>query len=292
MDEGKIVRERQREIIEGDLRPTGSERFFEGDLIVTGNVRDGVSICVNGNVEVYGMVEAAIIRAYGDIIVHGGLPGRAYLDSGGSVIIHYANNSSIVSTGNIFIKTGATHCMLTADNEISLDPERGLLSGGIARAGNAITAATLGSLYKTETVLEVGITPIFRAESQRIAERIEFLREELDKTRKVFDLVVNSDPRFLSKRQLKLLDQIPLLQMKLSYLSKELGKYSRMYQSVQKAIEEDLSGGFIRVFRKVYPGVKITINFTSMQITDMLEDVIFEESGGRIRCRKPDGVIS
>lgn len=292
MDEGKVMRKKQREIIEGDLEPTGSERFFEGDLIVTGNVLDGVSICANGGVEVYGMVEAAVIRAHGDIVVHGGLPGRAYLDSGGSVIVHYANNSGIVSGGSIFIKTGATHCMLTADNEISLDPERGLLSGGMARAGNGITAATVGSLYRTKTILEVGIIPIFRAESQRIAERIEFLRKELDETRKVFDLIVNSDPRSLSQRQLKLLDQIPLLQMKLSYLSKELSKYSRMYQSVQKAIEGDLSGGFIRVFKKVYPGVKITINFTGMQITDIFENVIFEESGGRIECRRPDGVIS
>jgi hypothetical protein len=290
MDE--LMRESRKDIIEGDLKPAETESFFEGDLIVTGSVQDGVSICVDGKVEIYGIVGAAIIRAHGDIIVHGGLPGRAYLDSGGSVIVHYANNSSIVSSGSIFIKTGATHCMLTADNEVSLDPVKGLLSGGIVRAGNAITAATVGSLYKTRTVLEVGITPLFRAESRRVAERIESLKRELDETRKVFDLLVSADPRTLTERQSRLLDKIPLLQMKLTYLSRELSKYSRIYQSVQQAISEDLSGGVIRVFKRVYPGTQITINLTTMQVTDILENVIFQDVGGKIQCKKAEDTVS
>ncbi|RKY03256.1 hypothetical protein DRP77_06555 [Candidatus Poribacteria bacterium] len=277
------LREKKIDIIEGDLRPRGEELFFEGDLVVMGDVEDEAALCVDGKVEVYGTVGAAVIRAGGDIIVHGGVAGRAYLDSAGTVIVNYANNSSIVAGGSIYIKTGATHCNLTADNEITLHPRKGLLSGGVARAGCAITAAVVGAVPRTETRLEVGIPPLFRAESERLLNRIDRLKEELDETRKLIELL-SADSTRLSDRARKMAEKLPLFRMKLSYLSRELDKYLKLYRTLQELMERNGSKGIIRVLDRIYPGVIISINTATLTVNDVMERVTFTEEGGEIRC--------
>lgn len=82
-----------------------------------------------------------------------------------------------------------------------------------------------------------------------------------------------------------MLENLPLVQMKMTYLSKEISKYYRIYQSLQEAIQEDESNGMVRVFKSVYPGTTIFINFARMDILDIMNGTLFVQKGGNIQCQ-------
>ena len=69
---------------------------FVGNVVVRGNVVSGFVVEAGGSVEVYGVVEGAIIKAKGDIVLRRGMQGlgKGMLICGGDVIARYIENNS------------------------------------------------------------------------------------------------------------------------------------------------------------------------------------------------------
>ncbi|GAE89001.1 hypothetical protein JCM21531_2491 [Acetivibrio straminisolvens JCM 21531] len=98
---------------------------FVGNVIIRGNVLSGFIVEAGGSVEVMGVVEAAVIKADGDIILRRGMQGlgKGLLKSGGDIIAKYIENSIIEAKGDIKAEA-IMHSNVKCGNKLELSGKR------------------------------------------------------------------------------------------------------------------------------------------------------------------------
>ena len=314
---------RRREVVWNDILPTSNfvqDERFTGNLIVKGNVGDNCIIQAGRNIQIDGNVGASALRAGGDILVKKGVFGRGYLDACGDIEVGSVENGNLISGGNITIHKGAMHSRLAADGKIIITDGKGILVGGRAKAGRAITAKRLGSPHITPTLLEIGIPPLLRDEHQRLKEKIELLEKQVDQAGKAVIhlekvsadadnglnglgcLPLESSLQAQGGRSsgTKSVDdqarKLPLWRFRVAYLNKELEKYTHRFKTLEKVLSDlsllmkgngssPKSECRINVAEEVYPGVKISIAWTVLEIMEILRGVAFFTEGGKVQWK-------
>ena len=135
---------------------TGNIRF-NGKVVVMGNVLTGFVIEAEGDVEVYGVVEGALIKSGGSIILHRGIQGmnRGELYCDGDLVARFIENSKIDVKGNVQ-SDAIMHSQVTCGKKLEATGRKGLLVGGTFKVGEEINAKVVGSPMATVTEIEVG----------------------------------------------------------------------------------------------------------------------------------------
>ncbi|WP_252891407.1 DUF342 domain-containing protein [Thermoclostridium stercorarium] len=107
---------------------------FVGSVFIRGNVLSGFTVEAGGDVEVFGVVEAATIKAGGNIILRRGMTGnnKGVLIAGGNIVARYIENS-IVEAANDLKAEAIMHSDVKCGNRLELGGRKGLLVGGITR---------------------------------------------------------------------------------------------------------------------------------------------------------------
>ncbi len=276
-------------IIDGDINPDMGIVECPGDLLVQGDVQDESLILAEGDVEICGYIGSAGIRAHRSIIVHRGVAAQGYLDAGGDIRVQFANNSQLVAGGNIQITISAMHCFLSSEGYIEVQGDEGFLVGGTTAAACGIRATRVGSIHRTPTILRVGISPLLRNELTRLRDEIEELSQQLDATKKDADYLQNAGNRSAYA------ERLPLYQMRVSYLERELEKRYKRYRITQRSLDKSDVAGDIQVTGLVYPGVVLNIGWDEHQIEQALENVRFFMNGKGIqwtRSTSSDDMVS
>ncbi|MDP2879741.1 MAG: FapA family protein [Sulfuricella sp.] len=170
---------------------------FDGTVKVQGDVQAGMCIRATGDIHVAGTVEAATqgeatLEAGGDIVVQGGVIGRADSGSGESHVSHlhckgsftarFVQNVQIFAEDSIYIDDTAMHSDLSAANQVVVGKEgsgkgKGRIIGGLTQATLLVKAQVIGSPSLTKTVVEVGFHPKMNDRLRLLASE----REEWDK---------------------------------------------------------------------------------------------------------------
>ncbi len=83
------------------------------------------------------------------------------------------------------------HSQIACKGNINLIGKRGLIVGGICRAGKEIKAKTIGSSMATSTILEVGTDPYALERKEKLKQELEIAEENLDKITKSLNLLEN-----------------------------------------------------------------------------------------------------
>jgi len=175
---------------------------FDGTLQVAGDIRSGMSVRVTGDVLVKGTIEAARVEAGGDVVVQGGIIGKAetvHATYGGAVdtaVIRcqgklqarFIENAVVQAGTDVVVASGIRHSDVAAGASVLVGPPRsgqGSISGGRTRALLAVRAGVLGAVAGPDTLVQVGVNPY--AESQRLAleARRRALEDELGKLRQL-----------------------------------------------------------------------------------------------------------
>ena len=145
---------------------------FDGSVIVTGDVSPGMKISVTGDIIVEGFVEAASLKAKGDIRVGNSVIGHGdihdqngelktditIIQASGSFSAKYIENVKIEAGDSIMIQEQSLRCDLTARNEIVVGgkgSQTGHLIGGHIHSGILIRANVYGSPAGARTYLEI-----------------------------------------------------------------------------------------------------------------------------------------
>lgn len=264
---------------------TGNIRF-NGKVIVMGNVLTGFVIEAEGDVEVYGVVEGALIRSEGNIILHRGIQGmnRGELYCKGDLIAKFIENSKIEVKGNIQ-SDAIMHSQVVCGKKLEVSGRKGLLVGGSFKVGEEIKAKVIGSPMATLTELEVGINPDMRKRYEDIKIELKQISENLDKTTKAVDLLTKMsksmelpvDKKLLLAKSLKLKLQ---LQQSLEQVINDQNEMEKYF--------EELSRGKVRVNDIIYPGCRIIIGSSSMHIKDSVKYVSFYRINADIRMGSYD----
>ena len=268
------------QVIEGDFDPAAGPIIFPGKLVIKGDVPDTSEIQTNDGIEVHGMVGAAILRTHGDILIKGGASGQGYIEAGRDIRLRFVENSTLVSGRDVVVEVSAMHSCLSVGHTIFVTG--GVLVGGVAKAGVAIRATKIGSPLYTSTELQVGIHPLMRSAHKRLTQQIAHLTQKRDGTQKNIEYLERLHPENTSDKMAQRISKLPLMHFRARYFSNELNKCIKRCETTRKMIDSQMEGGQIDVVREIFPGVSITVYWTTLELKENLEGVTFFEEGGKI----------
>ncbi|MFW6264556.1 MAG: DUF342 domain-containing protein [Bacillota bacterium] len=268
--------------IKGDVDLSTGNIDFVGNVKVNGNITEGFKVRADGNVEVRGNVSIANIEAGGNVIIQHGFIGKnkSVIKAKGDVKVKFVENASIITEKNIYVADAVMHSKLTAGDSIEVVEKKGLLVGGISKAGKKIIANIIGSSLATTTQLEAGVDPEIKAKLRELQEEIKGIQSNLTKSLKAIRILEQ-----LKESQNGLPEEKVIMYYQLQKTEKQLQK---VLEDKERNIEEiraklDVSqNGYIQAKKKLYPGVKIIIGNAQMNIHNEIPAVKFLEQEGEI----------
>ena len=255
--------------------------YFNGTVLVRENALNGFQIKADGDVEVRGVVEGAYIENKGDVIIRQGIQGynRPTIQTKGNITTKFVENAIINAGGNIMAEA-IMHSQIDCKGKINLIGKRGLIVGGICRAGKEIKAKTIGSSMATSTILEVGTDPYALERKEKLKQELEIAEENLDKITKSLNLLENL------KKANRLDGEKTQMYLRLlktrNMLLEKLRDNKKEYEELDKNIA-NLSRGIVKVSETIYPGVKIIIGNSNYFVRDEMKRCTFYREEGEIK---------
>ncbi|HYH04111.1 MAG TPA: FapA family protein, partial [Bacillota bacterium] len=177
--------------VNGDVNFKSGNIIFPGSLVIRGNVDSGFRVEADGDITINGSVEAADIKAGGNITVRGGITGRdkCNVSCDGDFAAKYVEYAKIDCDGSVTVKEAIMHCEVNANSRVLVEMGKGLIVGGVVRSGEDISVKTVGSKFGTATELEAGVKPKLKIEYQQLETLLATNKENLDKAEKAIAIL-------------------------------------------------------------------------------------------------------
>jgi uncharacterized protein (DUF342 family) len=278
-------------VVNGDVSLATGNILFLGTVIVKGNVMDGFSVKAAGNIEVKGNVGKSILDAEGDILVHNGVLGKngGMVKSGKSIFSKFIEHAKVEAAEFVVVNEGILHSSVDANKKIICQGRRASIVGGKLRASEEINAKHLGSIAGTETILEVGYDPISKEKLGQLDKQ----KTEVDKSLEELELNIKTllnlqkVQRKLSEEKQQALDALTKKRQEifsnLERIHKEIDQIKAYLSSIKKE-------GRISASEKVFPGVKIYIKDSFLEVKNEFKFVTFILEHGNVRITKYEAV--
>lgn len=254
---------------------------FVGNVTIRGNVLSGFIVEAGGNVEVWGVVEGAVIKAGGDIVLRRGMQGmsKGVLVSGGDIIARYIENSNVEARNNI--KSEAVmHSNVKCGNKLELSGRKGLLVGGSCKVGKEIAAKVIGSHMATVTDIEVGVDPTVRERFKAVKDEIATMETDIRKAEQAIAILKKLElAGVLTPEKQEIMAKS--VRTKVFYTNKLCELKEEMAQMEAKLQQE--SYGKIRCYNFIYPGTKVAIGNCMMFVRENLQYCSLYRDGADIR---------
>jgi len=131
----------------------------EGKVRIDGDVLPGFHIHATGDVQIFGLVDAAEINSQGTVVINQGVlrGSRIYAKQG--IMVGYVRESYLESEGNIKIVYEAVNSTIVSADTISVS-SNGSVVGGSLLARNNIEVGTAGHARGVSTYLAAGVSPL------------------------------------------------------------------------------------------------------------------------------------
>lgn len=278
--DGKINVFPSYEVMANVDNSTGNIKFI-GNVVVRGNVLSGFEIEAGGNIEVDGVVEGAVLRSGGDIILKRGMHGngKGILISGRDVVSKYIESATVEARNDIKAEA-IMHCDIKCGNKLELGGKKGLLVGGTVRVGKMVELKYLGSQMSTATVLEVGIDPHLR-------ERLKFLKSDIINME---DGLLKANQAITLLNKLKLSGDLTMEKREILakstrarfFYENKLKEYKKEIAEIEEMLQQRANGR-IRVLGSVFPGVRVAIGNSMLYIKEEAQYCSLYSDGADIR---------
>lgn len=158
--------------IKGDVDfTTGNVILESGNVVIQASVQNGFTVDVPGNVAVADSINAAFVRAGGDILVGRGILTTETGDvtAGGTISALFAENSRITASGDVIVTHNITNCQVGTGGKVICIRGKGVILGGEISAVRGIEAREIGSEFGVKTLITMGprLLSVDREEAQR-----------------------------------------------------------------------------------------------------------------------------
>lgn len=256
---------------------------FPGDVLVTGNVKTGFCVEAEGNVEVRGVVEGALIKATGNVIIARGVNGmgKGIISADGNVVAKFIENANVQAGGYVHSEA-IIHSKVNARSDVTVNGKKGFIVGGSVKALGNVEAKTIGSDMGGETEIEVGSDPKIKQRAANLDNLIKTSKANIEKIEPILTAFAQ-----------KIKEKAPLTAEQINYFKKLSDQYKIEKQNLQDAtieyeeINKDLAGAStdscVLVSEIMHPGTKLTINEVSKTITKPSQHSRFIRDGADIR---------
>lgn len=255
---------------------------YDGSVEIKGNVKSGFSVKATGDIIIYGVVEGAYVESGGQIIVKQGIHGmhKGTLKAATNVLSKYIENAKVIAGGYVEAEA-ILSSDVSATGEVHVHGRKGLINGGIVRAGRSIEVEYAGTDMGTFTTLEVGVDP---AKKERY---IELSREVSRRGKELEDMkvIIDNYASILKKGEVLPKDKLIYVQnLALEYKSKkEMIEPMRAEMRVIHIEMMESDRSYIAITRTAYPGVVISISDLSYNIKDHANYCRYKKVNGEIK---------
>lgn len=239
---------------------------FDGSVIVSGDIKDGMRVKASGDITVIGFVESAEIESNGAITVMLGAIGRKRVEgepfscsikSKRSVSLGYAQYCHVESEQDILIERQALHCDLASKRLIKIgkgDKPRGKLIGGNILDAMRIEAGEIGAPSGTKTRIAIAQDWDSLHEKYR-----EFAELERVLAGKAADIKQAKNKAEASAPSAKRDAYLARLQSSETQVSKHYARNQRNMRLVQQKIQRLARLSRVTVNELLHPGTEVTI---------------------------------
>ncbi len=265
-------------VIDGDVTYTTGNISFDGDLIVKGCVRSGVTLQAGGNLEIEGNVESANLISGGDILVKEGVQagGVGFIRAKGAVTGKFFESVKIESEQDIRANY-ILNCDIATKGKVIVSGRKGILVGGMTRAVQGIEVFEIGNAAQLGTTVEVGLTKKFFEQYNNIEKNVIKIQSE----NRVFKEGVEKFEKTYTPEQLaeiSIYDKIKLAyEMKTEELAELLAKKAKFEEEMNQ-----MSQAKIVVKGKAYAGIHIIIDRIPLRLTETIPNVTFRHIEDRV----------
>ncbi|MGN0408517.1 MAG: FapA family protein [Bacteroides sp.] len=257
--------------------------YYEGNVLIKGNVLTGFSVKAVGDIDVSGLVEGATLNAGGNITLVRGVQGggRAVLTAGGNIVSKFIESANMVSAGGSIETDSILHSKVVAKGSIIVQGRNGLIVGGDVKSRVLIDCKTIGNEMGTATVVGVGVDPT-------IKKRIDVLKNELENLGKQ-KMQLSQLASALRKKQEQegtlSPDKIEMQQKtmrQMILLEKQINEDKNELEECRSMISEDINAR-IKVAKSAYVGTKIMFGDQYMFLHQKYDFCQFVKQGADIR---------
>jgi uncharacterized protein (DUF342 family) len=258
--DGRVVIEdnqvtiRELFVVPGDVDFATGHIDSAVEVLITGTVRDRFEVKSKKMISVHGAIEAARVRACGDVQVVGGVAarGNGLISSKGNISVRFCSDACLTAGGDIVIHRQAMNSqMLAAGRLIAL---RGSVIGGFAHAMGGAELYTVGSEANVRTRLAFGAEPAAIEQVEQLKEAIRKRRDQVNMIRdKAMPLVTNFGR--LSQEQRA---QVTELLEKADIIEDEVVQMDGRYRQLVREFGGEAMPR-VRIARRVHPGVIISV---------------------------------
>ena len=240
------------ELLKDDI-PTDRSVKFLGDVHIRGDLQGGISVFASGNIQIDGVVENCSVEAGENVIVSSGVQGQghAVLHAQRSIYAKYLEQCMVCAQESVQADC-IINCSIYCNGTVKARTGRGTIIGGTICAAQEVSAVTIGSKAERPTLVMLGGQPCEDAERAQIMEEIQSIERELTKLERL-----PKEP-IREQKQSKLRLNQCVAKLKLEKIDKELEGKMAAY------LEHDACR---LICGTVYPGTTITIDHSSMRIT-------------------------
>lgn len=161
-------------MIRGDVDNATGNLDFKGDILITGDVREGFAVKADGNVTVRGMVEGASIFAGGDIIISRGMSGggKGALESKSRIKCRYLENCAVYARERVYSESIICSTVF-CDGSVQVLSGRGVIVGGRLTVARQVEAKRIGNQKSgMTTILQLGNRPDIMEEKNTTEEQL------------------------------------------------------------------------------------------------------------------------
>jgi len=266
--------------VEDDVGNATGNIDFIGNVLVTGGVHSGFSVKATGNIDIYGMVESATIKADGSVLIRGGFNGvdKGSIEAGENVTCKFIQGGSVSLRGNLettYILNATVRC----SGAVNLSG-KGMIMGGHVAAHTLVSAVTLGSASAAaNTVIEVGNDPILAMRYRDLPKEIQDCTKEIHSAQSLATTLLQ-----LQKAGRLSEKNAENLQKTLRSLQKGKNRLLELEQEYE-IVKQRFSGagkGMVKVSKTAHPGVRIIIGSEQLLLQTEQDFVCFTRKEGGI----------
>ncbi len=268
--------------VQGDVDNSTGNIKYEGGIHIHGSVRGGFTVIAKGDVVIDGVVEDAMVRSGGQIIIKRGVHGmhKGVLEAKGNVMSAFIENAKVVSGG--YVETGSIiYSDVRASEDVIVMQKKGFIAGGIVCAGGKVEAMTIGSSMGAVTRLEVGMAPEKKERFGQLQKLIKNLSMRVDKLEPVvrtYNEYINSGKKLDEKNE----GYLTQVLKELSASKKDLEECRLEYNSLHQELLMSQHSKVV-IKRDIYPSVTVVISDQSMTTKEKRSYCVFEKRDSEIK---------
>jgi len=268
-------------VIKGDVDHTVGNLDCRGSVRVTGGIKAGFKLVIDGDLEVNGNVEDADIHVKGNIMVKGGCFGdrEGIMEAGGDITVKFAEGQRLIAGREILVGGEIINCRVEAGDKVMVKGRRGKIIGGRVRARREIRASVLGSEAGTATELQVAYDPELMRQYHEVVKEKQRIQEDGERVKEALYVLYRFQMEGnLPPEKQAALDKLELFQKE---LPQNLASLDKQKAEIEKSLAEYQEATII-CEGILYPGVKASFGIIYREIVEERERCKLGLEGGKV----------